>query len=159
MATVTTDLKGRDLRTVCPAYRGDGSIGGPEVVEVTYNAVDYCSTANNYGATSDIFEVMTIPKNSWVFGVQVLLDTGAATPDVVEGGTSTINIGDTGSATRFDTGRNMNAVANAIPYPTGTWAAPQYYTADDKLRIAVATGTLKKARFRIRVLMFAFGAA
>lgn len=155
MATVTLDTKGRDLRSVLPAYRGDASIGGPEVLEVTFNGPDYCTVANGYGATSDIFEVATLPKNSQIVSVQVLLDTSAATPDVVEGSTSTINIGDTGSATRFATGSNTNGALNSLAYTAGT----QFYTAEDKLRVAVASGTLKKARFRIRVYLIAFGAA
>jgi len=152
MATVTTNIAGRDLRTTCAAWRGDASIGGRELVEVTYDGALICNASNGYGATSDIFEVLDIPANSVVEYVQVLLDTTAATPDKVEGGTSTINIGDTGSATRFATGTNTNGAVNSLAYTTGT----QYYTAADKLRIAVASGTLKVARFRVRIALTVF---
>ena len=30
MATVTTNIKGQDLRSACAAYRGDASIGGTQ---------------------------------------------------------------------------------------------------------------------------------
>jgi hypothetical protein len=153
MATVTTNIKGADLRSACPAYKGDPGFGGPQIVEVTYDGPTICNAANGYGATSDIFEVMTIGANTQVVYVHLLLATGATTPDVVEGGTSTINIGDTGSATSFATGSNTNGALNSLVYTTGT----KFYTAADKLRIAVASGTLKLARFRIRMCVINYG--
>jgi hypothetical protein len=153
MATVTTNIAGRDLRTVCPAWRGDAAIGGREIVEVTYDGRTICNAANGYGATSDIFEVLDIPANTVVEYVQILLNTSATTPDAVEGGTSTINVGDTGSATSFATGTDTNGAVNSLAYSTGT----KYYSAADKLRIAVASGTLKLARFRIRIALTVFG--
>jgi len=153
MATVTTNIAGRDLRTTCVGWRGDAAIGGRELVEITYDGPSICNATNGYGANGDIFEVLDIPANSVVEYVQVLLETSATTPDVLEGGTSTINIGDTGSATSFATGSNTNTELNSVVYTTGT----KYYSAADKLRIAVASGTLKLARFRVRIALTVFG--
>lgn len=158
MATnVTTDLKGRTLTTVFPAYRGDGSIGGPEVLEVT---VDTSLTAG-LNVTGDTMVVAAIPKNSFVSHVQVLFDnTQTPTPDVLEGATSTFNLGDSGSATRYSAGGaiNGNANSNALVYPLAAQAGvPQFYSAADTLILTWASGTLKKARFRIRVVLTALG--
>lgn len=171
MATYTQDQKGRLLTTVFPAFRGDGSIGGAEVLEVTVDlslvgSSTILGTASGFPnsgagfAAADIFTVAVLPKNAQVLAVQFLLDTTAATPDVPTTGTgltaATINVGDSGLATRFATGTNVFAANNALVYSTAT----QYYTANDVLNVTLASLTgatnVKTGKFRVRVHLVAF---
>lgn len=171
MATYTQDQKGRLLTTIFPTIRGDGGIGGAEIMEVTVDLSLIGSSttlgqasgfpnANAGFAAADIFEVATLPMNAQVLAVQLILDNTAVTPDVpvTASGLSvaTVNVGDTGLATRYSTGTNVFAVSNGLIYTTAT----QFYTAADKLRIAINTLTgatfVKAGKFRIRVSFVAF---
>lgn len=147
MANITTDKRGRTLTTVFPAYR-DAAIGGPQILEIT---VDSTITTTGLTATNTTMDVAVIPKNSVVHGMQLLLDTGAATPDVLEGATSTVNIGDGSTATLFGSSIDLNAAVNAY-----TDCSDTYYTAAAVVKITRATGTMAAAKFRMRLFLTCF---
>lgn len=103
MANYITDQKGRLLSSVFPAYRGDASIGGQEVIEVavdlsqvgtgtSLSALGVQSGFANSGVgliATDTVDVAVLPYNFQVQSVQFLMDTNAPTPDVVPAGNLT----------------------------------------------------------------------
>lgn len=115
MANFFMDQKGRLLSTVFPTYRGDGSIGGPEVLEVTvdlsqigannvFSSLGVQSGLPNGGlglAAGDTVDVAVLPSHSAIRNVEFLLDTTQASPDVIAAPAqagpltvATINVGD-----------------------------------------------------------------
>jgi hypothetical protein len=103
-ATYITDQKGRLLTSVFPAYRGDASIGGSEVIEVTVDLSQVGSgttLANGLGVQSglpnagiglsanDSIDVAVLPYNFQVQSVQFTYDLNAPTPDAVPVGNLT----------------------------------------------------------------------
>ena len=103
MANYILDQKGRLLSSVFPAYRGDASLGGQEVVEVTVD-LSQIGTGTNLSAlgvqtgfpnagvgviATDTIDVALLPYNFQVQSVQVIVDTNAPTPDVVPAGNLT----------------------------------------------------------------------
>lgn len=146
MANITTNKAGVPLATAFSAYRG-ADIGGFQILEVT---VDSGNTAGM--VATDTMDVAVIPKNSVILGAQVILDTTASTPDVVEGGTSTINIGDGTTANLFGAAVNLNGAVN-----TFTDSADTFYSTAGVVKITCATGTVKKARFRVRLMVVNLG--
>jgi hypothetical protein len=111
MANFFMDQKGRLLSTVFPAFRGDASVGGPEIVEVTVDLsqigannvlsnLGVQSAAPNAGlglAVGDTIDVMRLPANGVIRNAQILLDTTQVTPNVLPSTpltAATINIGD-----------------------------------------------------------------
>ena len=113
MANYILDQKGRLLSSVFPAYRGDASLGGQEVIEVTVD-LSQIGTGTNLAAlgvqtgfpnagvgviATDTIDVAVLPYNFQVQSVQLVVDTNAPTPDVVPAGNLTgltnltINVG------------------------------------------------------------------
>jgi hydroxyethylthiazole kinase-like sugar kinase family protein len=146
MANVTTDLKGNTLSTVFTGYRFP-HIGGPQILDITVDS----RLTSGIDATDTTMDVAVIPKNSMVMGAHVILDT--AQGDVVEGGTSTVNIGDGSTATLFGSAINLNAAVNSYVDGSDT-----FYSAATVVKITRASGTMNNARFRIRLLIINFGA-
>ena len=115
MANYILDQKGRLLTTVFPAYRGDASVGGSEVMEVTVDlslvgtgtslsALGVQSGFANAGvglSASDTVDVAVLPYNFQVQSVQFVMDTNAPTPDVVPAGNLTGLTGLTASLGRY----------------------------------------------------------
>jgi len=116
MANFITDQKGRLLTTVFPAYRGDASVGGQEVLEVTVdlsqvgsgttiaNGLGVQSTLPNAGIgllAADTIDIAALPYNFQVQAVQFMNDVNAPTPDILPGGNLTGLTGLTVSLGRF----------------------------------------------------------
>jgi hypothetical protein len=115
MANYITDQKGRLLTTVFPAYRGDASIGGQEVIEVTVDLslIGTGTTTANLGVQStlpnagvgliaaDSIDIATLPYNFQVQSVQFMYDLNAPTPDILPAGNLTGLTGLTYSLGRF----------------------------------------------------------
>ena len=115
MANYILDQKGRLLSTVFPSYRGDASIGGQEVIEITVDlsqvgtgtslsALGVQSGFANAGVglnAADTVDIATLPYNFQVQSVQFIADTNAPTPDVVPSGNLTGLTGLTYSLGRY----------------------------------------------------------
>lgn len=103
-------------------------------------------------ASGDVIVLCDIPAGFLVqnFTTQVM---------VVEGAAGTINVGDTGSATRYHSALSINALA----FTAGT-ATAQMYSADDQLKVVLGgtlanSGTAKIAFHAVLVDYNARGAA
>jgi hypothetical protein len=115
MANYITDQKGRLLTSVFPAFRGDASIGGSEVIEVTVDlsqigtgtslsALGVQSGFPNAGVglnAADTVDIAVLPYNFQVQSVQFIADTNAPTPDILPAGNLTGLTGLTYSLGRY----------------------------------------------------------
>ena len=141
MANYILDQKGRLLSTVFPAYRGDASIGGQEVIEVTVDlsqigtgtslsALGVQSGFANAGVgviATDTIDIATLPYNFQVQSVQLVADTNAPTPDVLPAGNLTGLTGLTYSLGRFCVATSDRSTAVTVSGFTG--AATTYANA------------------------------
>lgn len=141
-ATYITDQKGRLLSSFMTDYRGDASIGGPEILETTIdlsligsgttlvNGLGVQSALPNAGVgliTGDSIDVAILPYNFQVQAVQLIVDTNAPTPDVVPGGNLTGLTGLTYSLGRYCVSTADRATAVTVSGFTG--AATTYASA------------------------------
>jgi hypothetical protein len=140
MANYITDQKGRLLTAVFPAYRGDASIGGQEVIEVTVD-LSQIGTGTSLSAlgiqtgfpnagvgviAADTIDIAVLPYDFQVQSVQFIMDTNAPTPDVVPAGNLTGLTGLTASLGRFAVSTTDRSTAVTVTGFTG--AATTYAT-------------------------------
>jgi len=114
-ANYITDQKGRLLTSVFTDYRGDSSIGGPEILESTidlstigsstaWTNLMVPSTLPNAGVglgAGDSIDIAVLPYNFQVQAVQFIADTNAPTPDILPTGNLTGLTGLTYSLGRY----------------------------------------------------------
>jgi hypothetical protein len=138
MANYILDQKGRLLTTVFPAYRGDASIGGAEVIEVTVDLSQIGTGTNlttlgtqsgfpNAGVglnAADTIDIAVLPYNFQIQSVQLIADTNAPTPDVLIGGNLTGLTGLTYSLGRYCVAPTDRSTAVTV---TGFTAAATTY--------------------------------
>ena len=98
--------------------------------------------------TGDIYQVCTIPANSFVLSVTWSVTTA-------EGATCTFNIGDTATAAGYVSAANGNSVASGSSFngtTTPTYGVGKYYAAADTLNLALASGTAANAVIKVSVV-------
>ena len=162
-ATYVLDQKGRLLTTVFPTIRGDGAIGGFEVIEVS---VDLSVVGSATSATSstlgvqtalpnsgvglgvgDSIDIAVLPYNFQVRTVQFMQDLNAPTPDAVPVGNLTGLTGVTFSLGRYCVSTADRSTAITVSGFTGsatTYAnASAWYTASAYVapQLVYTTGT------------------
>lgn len=97
----------------------------------------------NFKATgSPVFEIASLP-----FGAQVVGGDLAVITASDETGTSTVSVGDSGSATRYLGATNLKAAARTALVPTGF----QNTTTGIRITVANANGDATVGSFRIHV--------
>jgi len=125
-ANYVTDQLGRVLTTVFTDYRGDASIGGPEILETTidlsiigsnttFSNVSSRTTLPNGGlglAAGDSIDVAVLPYNFQVQAVQFIADTNAPTPDIIPTGVQATGAAGTLTALTYSLGRYLVSTAD-----------------------------------------------
>lgn len=115
MANFILDQKGRVLANQFGAFRGDASVGGQEVLEVTVDlsqigtgtsltALGTQTGFPNAGVgviATDTIDIATLPYNFHVQSVQLMYDLNSPTPDILPAGNLTGLTGLTYSLGRF----------------------------------------------------------
>lgn len=146
MATYTAFYDGQTLASKQAVNADSPGINGVGVMEyvIDFNTSRFGATAIK-ATNADILEVMPIPKGSQILYSNYDVLTA-------EGATFTFNVGDTGSATRFQSAINGNSVANGGTVVAEASWANTYYSTANTLRIAVASGTsIGTAKIRVRL--------
>jgi len=145
-ANYVTDQKGRLLTTVFTDYRGDASIGGPEILEstidlsivgsgTTYSNLGVQSTLPNGGlglGAGDSIDIAVLPYNFQTQYVQLLADTNLPTPDVYPTGVTGAGATGTITALTHSLGRYCVSTADrftAVTVSGFTPAATTYINA------------------------------
>jgi len=148
MANFILDQKGRLLNTVFSSVRGDGAIGGNELIEVTIDlsqvgsgtsltSLGTQSSFPNSGlglAAADTIDVAVLPYNFQIQSVQLIADTNAPTPDVIPSGVTGAGAAGTLTALTYSLGRFHVAATDrsTSQNPTGfTGAATTYANAQN----------------------------
>lgn len=143
MANFILDQKGRLLTTVFPDYRGDASIGGQEVIEVTvdFSQVGANNTIAQLGtqsglpnsglglAAADTLDIAVLPYNFQVQSVAFIADTNAPTPDVYPIGVTAGGAAGTLTALTYSLGRYAVSAADRSTAATITTQNGTAFTA------------------------------
>jgi hypothetical protein len=89
-------------------------------------------------AATDTLEVLPVPANCLVLAVGVQVTKA-------EGATATMDVGDSGSATRFVSNANLNATGSVASALT----SPHLYTAASQIRITLDHNSIDNAVARV----------
>jgi len=126
---VTTALyQHAQVAAISPVTVAHGIFHGPDATTVKGAAI----------ATSDVFQIVSIPAGSWVLAV-------AAKVITAEGATCTFDIGDGGTAADgyFDD-LNGNTTTDTISFDgttTKSYMSGKYYASADTIDVKLASGT------------------
>ena len=119
---------------------------GAFTLEVTVDFAEKLATKGSALATSDVFEVLTIPAGT------VVSCAGVHQVEVANSTTLTLDIGDGTNADMYVDGFDAKATDDGVPIMT---VAKYYPTADTiDVDIATLTGTLSTGKVKVWALCF-----